>query len=120
MNRNGGEVPRTYGKSRIGETSHQREATSPIGTGAMRAGAENTGAAFLSGQERITGVVSRYPFSATATCFTVGLAVGVMIGLLVTEPPQLRWYEKVPDSFGRRWLESLLSALPDSVRTRVS
>ena len=74
---------------------------------------------FQRGQEQMNAVVSSYPLSAAMTSFTAGLAVGVAIGLLITEPPPLRWFERIPDSFGRRWLESLLNSLPESVRAQV-
>lgn len=117
-----GEEARTpaQGGGDIGEASHRREAISTSGRMWARSSAENLEAAFQRGQEQMSAVVSRYPFSSTMTSFTAGLAIGVAIGLLITEPPPRRWYERVPDAFGRRWLESLLNSLPESVRTQIS
>jgi len=66
------------------------------------------------------GVITHYPLSSVTTCFALGLAVGVIGGLLLFEPPAPRWYERVPDSFGRRWLESMLNSLPETVRAKVT
>jgi hypothetical protein len=106
MDMNSGGQPARAG-GRLGQASY------PTAT------ADSAASTFQRGQEQMNAVVTNYPFSAVVTCFTAGLAVGITIGLIITEPPTPRWYERIPDSFGRRWLESLLNSLPESVRAQV-
>lgn len=78
------------------------------------------GEAIRSGKESVQGVVSEYPMSTLLGSFALGAAVGVTLGLVLAEsfePP--RWYERVPDSLGRTWIETLLQVLPESVRNKV-
>lgn len=78
------------------------------------------GEAIRSGRESVQGAVSEYPMSTLLGSFALGAAVGVALGLVLAEslePP--RWYERVPDSLGRKWIESLLQVLPESVRSKV-
>ena len=72
-----------------------------------------------SGTESVGRVISEYPMSVLLASFALGAATGVFIGSLLIEPHERRWYERVPDSLGRRWLESLVESLPESVRNKV-
>ena len=108
------------GPSGLDEGSRLPE-TARAGAKGNRDSARESGeSTFASGVEGGLGLIIQYPFSTATTCFALGLAVGVVGVLLLVEPPAPRWYERVPDSFGRRWLESFLNSLPDSVRAKVS
>ena len=98
---------RTMGAGRIGPELEQSSA-------------ERVAKTFTAGSESLQHTVSDYPVSSLFTCFAIGAAVGVGIGLLLTQRPEPRWHERIPDAMGRRWLESLLHSLPESVRSKVS
>ena len=94
--------------------------------GANRAAAESIGQigdrasqAIRSGTESAQRVVADYPVSAMLASFALGAATGVFLGALLIEAPRPRWHERVPDALGRRWIESLIEALPESVRSKV-
>jgi hypothetical protein len=112
MAKNGGEESRMQGASRFSETSRVAPTQER-----RSSGTESNIAAHRS---EGNGVVVQYPFSAVTTCFAIGVAVGMVGGLLLIESRTPRWYERVPDAYGRRWLESLLNALPESVRAKVA
>jgi hypothetical protein len=81
---------------------------------------DRMGDAVRSGRESIGHAVSEYPLSTIVGCFALGAVVGVTIGLMLTEPPAPRWYERIPESLGRHWVEGFLHSLPESVRSKVT
>lgn len=79
------------------------------------------GEVIRSGKESVQHVVSEYPMSTILGTFALGAAVGVALGLVLSESmAEPRWYERVPEPLGRRWIESLLQVLPESVRSKVT
>jgi hypothetical protein len=120
MNRNGGEEGRVQRASGRDEGARLAESASAGAIETRHPTRESGESTFASGVEGGLEFITQYPFSTATTCFALGLAVGVVGVLLLDAPPAPRWYERIPDSFGRRWLESLLNSLPDSVRAKVS
>lgn len=79
------------------------------------------GGVLRSGRESVQHVVSEYPLSTILGSFALGAAVGVALGLVLSESTaEPRWYERVPEPLGRRWIESFLQVLPESVRSKVT
>ncbi len=69
--------------------------------------------------ESVRRLAAGYPFSAILGSFALGAATGAVLGALLIESPRPRWYERVPDALGRRWIEALIEALPETVRSKV-
>ncbi len=78
-----------------------------------------TAHAIEAGKESVQHAVAGHPLSTVLASFATGAAAGALVGYMLLEPHELRWYEKVPDSLGRRWIEALLDALPESVREKL-
>jgi hypothetical protein len=74
--------------------------------------------------QRAEQTVSEYPFSAIATAFGVGLGLGVLLAVAMTEqsrPSASHWYDQLSaERLGRTMLDSLSSVLPDAVSRRIS
>lgn len=116
--------PATGGRPQSGMSPNQGGQRSSQGgaaqgvQGMVQRGQEQVGRALESSQAGISQAVSEYPISITLATFAAGMAVGALLGAWLTEP-EPRWYDRVPESMGRRWLESLTESLPSSVRNRM-
>jgi hypothetical protein len=75
--------------------------------------------AIEAGKESVQHAVADYPVSTVLASFALGAAAGVLVGFMLSQPREPRWYEKVPDALGRHWIEAFLGALPESVREKL-
>lgn len=59
------------------------------------------------------------PMAATMAAFGLGVGVGAVIGMMLAEPPA-RTRRQTAEMLGRRMLDSIAEALPESVRRHVA
>ena len=68
--------------------------------------------------------ISEYPLASTLAAFGVGLGVGLLIGTALGGESHSRprhWYDlQSAEDFGRRVLDVVSNALPDSIARRMS
>lgn len=68
--------------------------------------------------------LSEYPMASTLSAFGIGLGVGLLIGITLageSRPQPRHWYDLgSAEDYGRRILDAVTSALPDSIAKRVS
>jgi len=75
---------------------------------------------------RAEETVAEYPMSAVATAFGVGLGLGVLLAVAMTDSrpsyyDPSHWYDKLSaEKLGRSMLSSLSGMLPDSVSRHIS
>jgi hypothetical protein len=109
-------------KKKMGESSQSRgwaQGENRISAALKEQVGERAVHAIEAGKESVQHAVADFPVSTVLASFALGAAAGVLVGFMLFEPREPRWYEKVPDALGRRWLEGFLDALPDSVRGKL-
>jgi hypothetical protein len=97
-------VFRLKGMTRMAtETSNQRSATS-----------------VREGYEASKEMVREHPLSAALTVFGLGFAVGVAVGVLLSEEDSRRFEASNWERYGRQMLSALSQAVPEAVSRRLS
>ena len=74
------------------------------------------------GYQSMTECVSNKPASSVLTMFGIGFGLGILVGFALGEParPRSRWYDmRSAERLGRNVLDSIVSALPESISSRL-
>ncbi len=79
------------------------------------AAAESGGVARAAAQ-----VVEQRPLASVLLSFSIGAGVGMAVTLLLMPARARRWYERIPDALGGRWVDSMMQSLPESIRSKIS
>ena len=68
--------------------------------------------------------ISEYPLASTLAAFGIGLGVGLLVGATIagdTRPRARHWYDLgTAEDLGRRMLDAMAGALPDSIAKRIT
>ena len=68
--------------------------------------------------------VAEYPMASTLSAFGIGMGIGLLIGMALageSRPKPRHWYELgSAEEYGRRILDTVTSALPDSIAKRIT
>ena len=68
--------------------------------------------------------ISEYPMASTLSAFGIGLGVGLLVGMALggeSRPKPRHWYDlNSAEEYGRRILDAVTSALPESLAKRIS
>ena len=68
--------------------------------------------------------ISEYPLASTLSAFGIGMGIGLLIGMAVageSSPKPRHWYNlDSAEEYGRRILDAVTSALPNSIAKRIS
>ena len=96
--------------------------SAPEEKGRFNQAAEDARERLQAGVGNMTECVSSHPGSAMLVTFGVGFGIGLLIGHALSEPssPPSRWYDlRTAEKLGRRILDNVSAALPDSLSSRL-
>jgi hypothetical protein len=93
--------------------------------GAGMEGMQERGEGYLRhGYTEMQECVSEYPMASTLSAFGIGLGIGLLIGMTLageSRPRPRHWYDLgSAEDYGRRILDAVTSALPDSIAKRIT